>query len=410
MRILHTADWHLGKTLEGRDRQTEQEQFIDEICAICNDEAIQLVLIAGDVFQSYTPSAAAEELFYAAVDRLADHGRRAVVVIAGNHDSPERLCAAAPLADRLGITMVGLPSDEVRPTPGRPTQLVRRIDAGPSWLEVAVPGCDHTAVIAALPYPSESRLRELLAASLDDNALVTAYNDRLAHIFSQLAAHFRSDAVNLAVSHLYVRGGITTESEESIQLGTAYAVDPAVFPTAAQYIALGHLHRPQKVAGSAVPARYAGSPLAYSFSEAGHSKAVFVVDARPGQPAQIKEIPLAAGRPLVRWQATEGLQQVERWVAEGRDKNAWIDLEIHVSSALSMDDIQRLRGLHTGFIHIRPMLPQEVGQTRLTGLSSLSPEELFKAFYQRCNAGAEPDDALVRLFLELAESEESESA
>lgn len=100
MRILHTSDWHLGRSLENINRIEEQWEFIDQLCEIADEERIDLVLVAGDVYDSYNPSAAAEELFYYALDRLNDGGGRAVVVIAGNHDNPERLCASNPLASK----------------------------------------------------------------------------------------------------------------------------------------------------------------------------------------------------------------------------------------------------------------------------------------------------------------------
>lgn len=106
MRVLHTSDWHLGRTLEGRPRLPEQEQFFDELVEIATGEKVQLILVAGDVFDTYNPSAEAEELFYDALERLADGGRRAVVAIAGNHDSPERLHAANPLALKHGISLL----------------------------------------------------------------------------------------------------------------------------------------------------------------------------------------------------------------------------------------------------------------------------------------------------------------
>ena len=105
------------------------------------------------------------------------------------------------------------------------------------------------------------------------------------------------------MSHLFVRGGIESDSEVQIQVGGTYAVDPDAFPESAQYVALGHLHRPQVVAEAPVPTRYAGSPLAYSFSEVGYSKSVVVLDVQPGRPADIREVFLASGKPLVRWTA-----------------------------------------------------------------------------------------------------------
>src|SRR5688500_4361574 len=111
MRILHTADWHLGRRLAGRSRHDEQIAVLDEICRIADDENVDVVVVAGDVFDAFVPPAEAEALFYSTMTRLADSGRRAVVVIAGNHDSPDRLIAADPYARSLGISTLGFPKD-----------------------------------------------------------------------------------------------------------------------------------------------------------------------------------------------------------------------------------------------------------------------------------------------------------
>ena len=112
MRILHTSDWHLGRSLEQISRIEEQKDFVDFLVKAVEEQAIDLVLIAGDIYDTYNPSAAAEELFYGAVERLNGKGRRAVVVIAGNHDNPERLCAASPLAYKNGIILLGYPGSD----------------------------------------------------------------------------------------------------------------------------------------------------------------------------------------------------------------------------------------------------------------------------------------------------------
>jgi len=406
MRIVHTADWHLGKSLEGRDRLPEQVRFLDELERLCADGGIHLVLVAGDVFQTANPSAAAEDLFYDALDRLADHGRRAVVVIAGNHDQPERLCVAAPLAERLGITLLGTPGQA--PPAMVASGRVSRPAAGPGWFELAVPGCPHPAIVAAVPYPSEGRLREVLTDLPDDVELGRAYARRVKELFRQLAGTFRPEAVNLAVSHLYATGGIRSESESPIEQGGACAVAPESLPAGAHYIALGHLHRPQAIRGAPGPARYAGSPLAYSFSEVGHAKSVTLVEAIPGEPARLEEIPLSAGRPLVCWKATAGLAQVEAWLDEGRDPEAWIDLVIRMPGTLTLDQIQRLRERRPGLVHIRldPEIATGEGQPPAEDRRLLSAEQLFTRYFEQCNPGRTPDDRLVKLFLELMQGEE----
>ncbi|QHT60283.1 exonuclease SbcCD subunit D [Paenibacillus lycopersici] len=390
MRILHTADWHFGRTLEGRGRLEEQAAFVDELASIADDERIDLILLAGDVYDSVNPPAAAESLFYDAVARLADGGKRTIAVIAGNHDHPDRVSASAPLAARSGIRLVGMPTDKP--------------------LVVGVPRTGEQAVIAALPYPSESRLRELLSEATDEGRLRSAYSERVGRLMAQLGTAFRSDTVNLAMSHIYVLGGLETDSERPIQIGGAYTVDPSALRIGAQYVALGHLHRPQRVAGDETM-RYSGSPLAYSFSEANYVKAVTVFDAAPGQPVVPQQIHLGSGRPLVQWTAKGGVAEVQRWLEEGRDARAWIDLNIHMSEAMTLQQIQQLRRQHDGFVHIRPVYPEMeelIGQDARSR-EQLPAEELFRRFFSRQTGGGEPDAETVRLFLELI-AEEDESA
>ncbi|MGC7846977.1 exonuclease SbcCD subunit D [Desulforudis sp. 1088] len=402
MRFLHTSDWHLGRTLEGRSRQDEQEEFSQELCRLADDEKIDAVLVAGDVFDTFNPSSAAEQLFYDTLDQLAAGGRRAVVVIAGNHDSPERLVAASPLARRHGIVLLGLPDDQPPVAPGAGLDNVSVLAGGASWLELAVPGCDHTAVILALPYPSEARLGELLQEPLDDEAaLQQAYSAKIRRLFGRLTANYRPDTVNIAMSHMFVQGGRTSDSERPVfSLGGANTVLPEDLPGGAQYVALGHLHRPQAVSRRAAVCRYAGAPLAYSFSEAGQAKSVAVVDVQPGRPAVVREVPLTGGRPLVRWQAAEGLDQVYRWLDEGRDPRAWIDLEVTVGGPLSLQEVHELRRACARFVHIRAVYPELQRDRQAESRAGLPVDQLFKRFYAR-KYGTEPDGQLVALFLEM---------
>jgi exonuclease SbcD len=156
--------------------------------------------------------------------------------------------------------------------------------------------------------------------------------------------------------------------------------------------------------------RYSGSPLAYSFSEAGQAKSVALIDVAPGGEPVFEEIYLSCGRPLVNWKSTGGLQEVYSWLDEGRDAGAFIDLELRLTEAMSMNDIQRLRKSREGIVHIRPVYPQMEQELEEMARSRMPVQELFRKFYQRQTGGAEPDDSLIELFLELAEEERQESA
>ncbi|WP_136606558.1 exonuclease SbcCD subunit D [Paenibacillus dokdonensis] len=383
MRILHTGDWHFGKTLEGRSRLREQEDFVDELVRIANEQQADLIMMAGDVYDSVNPPAAAEQLFYEACARLTENGRP-LVVISGNHDQPERVSSVSPLVARQGITLIGLPVAES--------------------ITVGTSRTGEIAKIAALPYPSESRLNELLSAEGKEDELRRAYSARVGMLMGKLAREFTPKTVNLAMSHIYVLGGVESDSERPIQVGGAYTVDPSALSVGAQYTALGHLHRPQAVKGDGI-IRYSGSPLAYSFSEAGQAKSVMMLDIAPGGVPLTEEVYLSSGRPLVRWKAKGGLEEVYHWLDEGRDTEAFIDLEVSLTESMSIGEIQRLRKSRDGFVHIRPIYPEMEQAEQQYERSGLPVSELFRRFYQRQSGGAVPEDELVQLFLELVEED-----
>ncbi len=475
MRILHTSDWHLGRNLEQISRIGEQREFIDHLCRTVEEQNIELVLVAGDIYDTCNPSAAAEELFYEAIDRLGGDGSRAVVVIAGNHDSPERLCAASPLARRKGIILLGYPGSdagadskedhavdhsedhsndhaeileeyhaedhsedhsndhaedhaeyhaEVRAADHLEDRIsdhtesfstasippaVHITDSGPGWLELSIPGCEHHAVVITMPYPSEARLEELLTRDADEAALQQAYSERVGGIFRRLEDKFREDTVNLVVAHLFLLGGSTSDSERTLQVGGAMTVDPSVMPAKAHYAALGHLHRPQEIRNAPCPVFYAGSPLAYSFSEADYTKAVYIIDAKPGEKAAVTPCYLDCGRPLRKWLADRGMGQALEWCREGRDANAWIDLEIVTDRIFTSEEQKTLRSLNPGIINIRPRIKSEDADIlEFQSREGRKIDELFGDYY-RYRMGTDIPDELMSAFLEVVNGDSEES-
>jgi DNA repair protein SbcD/Mre11 len=279
MRVLHTSDWHVGKALRGRSRAAEHEAVLREIAGIARREAVDLVIVAGDLFDSATPSPEAERIVYRGLLDLADGGRP-VVVVAGNHDSAQRLGAVAPLSEASGIHVAAA----VRP-PG---------EGG--VVEVAAGG--ERAQLALLPFPSQ---RYVVTADLllsgDAADAHAAYADRVVRILGALTARFRADTINLVVAHLMVMGGAMGGGERGAHTVFDYWVPATAFPASAQYVALGHLHRRQTLAGPA-PLHYCGSPLQLDFGETANEPAVNLVDVRPGLPADVRPVVLAAGRRL----------------------------------------------------------------------------------------------------------------
>ena len=400
MRILHTSDWHLGRSLENINRIAEQREFVDQLCGIAKEERVDLVLIAGDVYDNYNPSAAAEELFYYALDRLNNGGERAVVAIAGNHDNPERLCASNPLASKNGIILLGYPASRAAVDSGTGAGVVVA-DSGPGWLEVGVSRCGQSAVILTLPYPSEARLEQLLTREVDEAKLQRAYSERVAAIIAGLSSRYRKDTVNLMVSHIFVNGGKQSDSERVLQVGGALTVEPEALPRGAHFAALGHLHRPQQVKASPCPAYYAGSPLAYSFSESGYAKALYIIDAVPGKPANVREIFLSCGKPLKRWVALNGIEEALSWASEGRDSNAWIDLEVHTDRVITMEQQRTLRKLNTGILNIRPVIrEQDCPMPLVESRETKSIDRLFREYFLY-KTKTEISEELMNTFLEV---------
>ena len=403
MRILHTSDWHLGRTLEGRTRLPEQEQFIDELVDIVQSEDVQLILIAGDVYDTYNPPADAERLFFDAMERLSAGGKRAVVAIAGNHDSPERLQAASPLAVKHGISLLGYPGEQLSITAA--SGGIQRISSGPGWLELGVPGCEEKVIVYALPYPSESRLNEVLTEALNEGMQQIAYSERIGKLFAAADQIFRPDTVNVALAHLFAFGGVECESER--QLGGALAVSPQALPKLTQYIALGHLHRPQQVHHTLAPCRYSGSPLSFSFSEADQQKEIVIVDVKPGGAAGVRSINLGSGRTLKRWRAGN-IEEARNWCANPQNQSYWVEMELMADGPIEMSQLMELRRLHTGLVTIRPIFP-ELTMENANGrrLSELSLVERFNLFFGR-EYGTAPSEELVQYFLEMVNQSEAD--
>ncbi len=280
MRFLHTADWHVGKTLRGRSRMDEYAAALEQVAAIAVEGRVDAVLVAGDVFDSPAPPPEAEKLVYDFLARLLPH-RIACVVIAGNHDHPKRLGALASLLEGLRIHV----RPEVRP-PG---------EGG----VVRVPSRDGTeeAAIAVLPFVPERRVVDACAVMDAEHKWFDTYRQRIEEILAALARELPAGSVTIALAHLLVEGARVGTGERELHLGQVYGVDPQQLPSTVQYIALGHLHRPQEILAPA-KARYPGSLIELDFGEQDQEKSVVVVDARPRRPPGIELVGLTAGRRL----------------------------------------------------------------------------------------------------------------
>ncbi|MBU3155570.1 exonuclease SbcCD subunit D C-terminal domain-containing protein [Clostridium estertheticum] len=409
MRILHTSDWHLGKTLEQYSRLEEQEEFLKEFIEIVKDNDIDLVLIAGDIYDNGNPPAKAEKMFYSTISDITSSGKTAVLVIAGNHDNPERLVAASPLAYEHGVILLGEPKSIARQGVFGEFKTdndydFEIIESGEGYIELSIRG--EKAVILTLPYPSEKRLNEVLSTELNDEDRQRSYSDRIGELFDDLSLKYRDDTINLVISHLYVMGGEESGSERSIQLGGSLSVSPTKFPKKAQYCALGHLHRPQKVPGTKGKIRYSGSPIQYSKSEINYSKGAYLVDVKAGADAEISNILFRNYKPIEIWKCDSTEEALEKCKFDG-EKKIWVYLEIKTKEIISTENIKEMKRLRPDIVSIQPIIDEIEDSKELNeSLREKSMEEMFKEYFVLAKGGLEPTSELMELFLSIALDEE----
>ena len=281
MKILHTSDWHVGKVLKGRDRYDEHAAVLGNIVRIARAEDVDLVLVAGDLFDSAAPSAKAQGLVMRTLQALSGGGRY-VVAIAGNHDSPGLLDAVYQSALRpAGVHVLGTPK-----RPSRGGLLTLRARSGEPFNVAALPFLTHQHAARA----AEALPRDIAGHAVD-------YPSQIAAIARVLTQGFIPDAVNVVMAHATLLGGRRGGGERHAHTGPGYELPPAMFPPSAQYAALGHLHQQQEISGPC-PIFYSGSPLAVDFAEIQNDSCVLIVSAEPGIQADIRAIPLTGGRPL----------------------------------------------------------------------------------------------------------------
>ena len=402
MRILHTGDWHLGKNLEGASRMDEQELFLNDFVDIVEKNKVDLVIIAGDVYDNSNPPARAEKMFYDTLKKLSKNGERLILVIAGNHDNPERLVAAGPLAMEHGIIMSGTPKTVIQ---CRNMGKHKVINSGEGFIEVEIN--NEKAVILTVSYPSEKRLNEVLYGEMDsDEDRVKTYGERIKSLFDSLEKNYRSDTINLVVSHLFAMGSEEGGSERSIQLGGSYIVNGSCFPKEAQYIALGHVHKPQIVPGTNKKARYSGSPLHYNKKEINITKKCFIIDVKANEECVVNEIELKIYKPIEIWKCESISDAIDK-CEENKDRNCWVYLEVKCDRYIREDEIKKMKGIKKDILEIIPKLQSDEEDESVVTIQEKSFEEIFREFYKK-ERNIEADDEVVNLLLKLVSEEGDE--
>jgi len=406
MRILHTSDWHLGKRLDDFSRLDEQREVLNEIIEIANEQDVDAVLIAGDLFDTYNPPTEAVDLFYRSLKRLTNNGSRPVIAIAGNHDSPDRIESPDPLARECGIVFIGYPNTVVPPF--ELESGFKILQSAEGFVELQLPRCNEPLRILHTAYANEFRMKTYLGSENNEQQL----RDMLATKWqNQVADYCDSLGCNLLVSHLFfIKEGadLPEEPEDEkpiLHVGGAQAIFSGNVPGGLHYVALGHLHRKQIVDSAPCPIVYSGSPLSYSFAEANQSKYVMIVDMEVGGNVAVKEIPLAKGKRLLRYRA-DGVEKAIEWLRDNTD--ALVELTLVSDTYITAQERKQLLEVHPNIISIIPDIKSKelVASDRSMADLSKNTEELFRDYFIK-EKGQEPSDSLMTLFKEMLAEEEA---
>jgi exonuclease SbcD len=299
LRILHTSDWHIGRTLHGRHRYAEFTAFFDWLHDTVVEQQVDILLVAGDIFHTTTPSNRAQQLYYDFLCRVAASSCRHLVVTAGNHDSPTFLSAPRELLRSLNIHVVASLPD----SPAEEVLLLRD------------QGGEAEAIICAVPFLRDREIRTATAGQdMDDRERdlvqgIRKHDSEVCAAAEEQRKKLARPMPIIGMGHLFTAGGSVVEGDgvRNLYVGSLACVGADIFPDALAYLALGHLHSPQKVGGNETR-RYSGAPLVTGFGEAEKEKSVCLIDFPAADPTDPSMVPTVEPLPVPVFQRIKRIQ------------------------------------------------------------------------------------------------------
>jgi DNA repair protein SbcD/Mre11 len=401
MRILHTSDWHLGQRLVNLERTEEHQHFLDWLLQTIETEQVEVLLMAGDVFDTGAPSNTALKQYYNFLTKVCNTCCRHIILIGGNHDSVSTLNAPKELLDCFNIKVVG--------------------GATQNFLDELIPLHDKDGklelVVCAVPFLRDRDIR-LSVAGESYEERETRLKDGIANHYAQFVPHvqkYKSQGVPvIAMGHLFAAGGTASESEKEIHVGNLGQIGANQFPQEFDYVALGHLHRPQKV-NNTNHIRYSGSPIPLSFSEVTDRKVIFILDFEGDKLAELREVDIPVCRKLIRFKGSldKVKQQIAVYDNSSYNLPAWAELQVELEALLpdlnqQLDEVLQLKKDDLQLLIHRPpiiktarqQLEQQVQEE--ADLHTLQEKEVF---LKRCESTFPDSDhsELVATFSELLE-------
>ena len=354
MKFVHLSDLHIGKRVNEFSLKEDQEHILEEILTIIDDEAPDAVIIAGDVYDKSIPSTEAVEMLDRFLVCLAEK-KKEVFIISGNHDSPERLSFGSRLIDSSGIHIAPVYGEEIKPYPVKGVNI---------WL---------------LPFIKPAHVRHIF-----EDEKIESYTDAVRVAIDHMDV--RTDERNILVTHQFVTGADRTKSED-VSVGGTDNVDASVFD-GFDYVALGHIHRPQNVGSETI--RYCGSPLKYSFSESPYEKSVTVVELKEKGKTSVRTVPLIPMRDMVELKGTYEELTLKSFYENTSYREDYVHITLTDEEDIP-DVVQKLRVIYRNLMKLDYDNKRTRNQSEINGAEDVevkSPLELFAEFYEQQN-GAE---------------------
>lgn len=406
MRILHTADWHLGKRLHKYDLRDDHDRYFDWMCNTIREQEVDVLLVSGDIFDQANPSNEARSTYYDLLSQLMQLGCQ-VVITGGNHDSPSELNAPREILQRLKIHVLGKmpenPDDVLIP-------LYRKNEQ------------QAEAVVSAIPYLRDSEIRKMVAGESQADRF-EAIRSGIREVFDQaagLCAGKYQRLPALAMGHLFAQGAHTSDSEREIQVGNLAGFDSSMFHQHFCYYALGHIHKPQQV-GKDRHIYYSGSPISLSFSEKDHEKRVLLLDLNGS--LDVKSITIPHQRRLLKVSGdyTEVEQQLRMLEVENNGLHTLLEVEM-VEEVHDPAKVVQLESLLENFDHPHALVVKRRVRFKNTVsgsgqvfspdsvLEDIQPLDVFEKRLEREDLPQESRDMLLEAFREILEEVNREEA
>ena len=396
MKILHTADWHLGHRLHDQSQFEEQNLFLNWIENYIITQKIEVLLISGDIFDSGSPSNQSLEMYYSFLVKLNNTCCKSIIITGGNHDSPGTLNAPKHILNALSIKVVGKATEHIQDE-------VFKLNINSEEL-----------IIAAVPYLRDGDIRRAVAGeSFED--LTDKYKQALINHYESAAEECKKININnapvIAMGHLFATGGSVSDSEQNIYVGTLGHIGANDFPSYFDYVALGHLHRPQIIGGNK-KIQYSGSPNILSFSEVNYDKKIKVLSTENNKITTIDDVIVPNFREFYRLSGTiqECMNLFPTIISNSFGLTPWVEIVLKEDNTINTDDLKKEAEKYS-FEILKISLKNQRKQKGIEELlketksiKELNPTEVFKLKCEEMNFDLQENTQIWDAFNEILQS------